>query len=71
MKKVKIVLYDSWSFMTKVLNNPHHYGYPNNTCIDADGTTCVWWNNYHPGLKYHGLQADDMQNHLSVFPGWS
>ncbi|KAJ5758819.1 Acetylesterase [Penicillium odoratum] len=67
---IRTVIYDSWSFMTGVLNDPHKYGYPNNTCIDDDGTTCVWWNKYHPGLKYHALQAKDMKKYLHPFKAW-
>lgn len=33
-----------------VLDNPTAYGAANATCFDDDGTTCLWWNNYHPGL---------------------
>lgn len=31
------------------LDNPTAYGAANATCYDDDGTTCLWWNNYHPG----------------------
>ncbi|KAL1967666.1 hypothetical protein VTN77DRAFT_2923 [Rasamsonia byssochlamydoides] len=65
-----VVLYDSWTFMTKVLDNPTAYGYPNATCNDSDGTSCVWWNNIHPGTKYHQLQAEDMKSYLSSFGAW-
>ncbi|PYH98196.1 hypothetical protein BO71DRAFT_461942 [Aspergillus ellipticus CBS 707.79] len=58
---VTTVFYDSWAFMTKVLDDPTKYGFPDSTCIDDDGTSCVWWNNYHPGMKYHLLQAEDMK----------
>ncbi|EHA24277.1 hypothetical protein ASPNIDRAFT_135787, partial [Aspergillus niger ATCC 1015] len=54
---VTTVLYDSWSFMTKILDDPTAYGFPDATCINDDGTSCIWWNNYHPGMKYHLLQA--------------
>ncbi|KAJ5888300.1 Acetylesterase [Penicillium taxi] len=33
----QIVLYDSFKFMTKVLNNPQGYGFRNASCIDDDG----------------------------------
>lgn len=33
-----------------VIDNPTAYGAANATCYDDDGTTCIWWNNYHPGL---------------------
>ena len=64
------VLYDSWSFMTKVLDNPQEYGFPNATCIDDDGHSCIWWNKYHPTSKYHGLQAKDMKKHLKPLGAW-
>ncbi|CAG8033681.1 unnamed protein product [Penicillium olsonii] len=64
------VLYDSWSFMTKILDNPQSYEFPNATCINDDGTSCVWWNDYHPGQKYHKLQAADMKPHLQTLGAW-
>ncbi|GLA37213.1 hypothetical protein AnigIFM63309_004094 [Aspergillus niger] len=67
---VTTVLYDSWSFMTKILDDPTAYGFPNATCIDDDGTSCIWWNNYHPGMKYHLLQAEDMKPKLRKLGGW-
>lgn len=33
-----------------VIDDPTAYGAANATCFDDDGTTCVWWNNYHPAL---------------------
>ncbi|CAI7664489.1 unnamed protein product [Penicillium bialowiezense] len=65
-----IVLYDSWTFMTKVLDSPETYGFPDATCINDDGTSCVWWNDYHPGQKYHQLQAADMKPHLQKLGAW-
>ncbi|GKZ17579.1 hypothetical protein AbraIFM66951_004325 [Aspergillus brasiliensis] len=67
---VTTVYYDSWSFMTKVLDDPTAYGFPDATCINDDGTSCVWWNNYHPGMEYHLLQAEDMKSKLSGLGGW-
>ncbi|OJI82311.1 hypothetical protein ASPTUDRAFT_45756 [Aspergillus tubingensis CBS 134.48] len=67
---VTTVLYDSWSFMTKILDDPTAYGFPNATCIDDDGTSCIWWNNYHPGMKYHLLQAEDMKGVMGGLGGW-
>ncbi|KAJ5669083.1 hypothetical protein N7462_010153 [Penicillium macrosclerotiorum] len=69
-KDVVTVLYDSWTFMTGILDNPTAYGYPDATCIDDDGESCVWWNNYHPGQKYHRLQAADMKKYLQPLGGW-
>ncbi|KAF3387588.1 Acetylesterase [Penicillium rolfsii] len=67
---VETVLYDSWSFMTKILDKPQKYGYPNATCINDNGKSCVWWNDYHPGQKYHRLQAADMKRFLHRFGAW-
>lgn len=64
------MVYDANTFMGKVLDNPKEYGFPHDSCIDADGTSCVWWNNYHPGTKYHQLQAADMKSHLSSLGAW-
>lgn len=32
------------------IDDPQAYGAANATCFDDDGTTCLWWNNYHPAL---------------------
>ncbi|ODM24241.1 hypothetical protein SI65_02050 [Aspergillus cristatus] len=69
-KDTTTVLYDSWSFMTKVLDSPQEYGFPNATCVDDDGHSCVWWNSYHPTSKYHRLQAEDMKAHLKPLGAW-
>ncbi|PSR77922.1 hypothetical protein BD289DRAFT_444664 [Coniella lustricola] len=39
------------------LDNPTAYGAANATCYDADGTTCLWYNDYHPGVAIHELVA--------------
>ncbi|KAG2025765.1 hypothetical protein GB937_002487 [Aspergillus fischeri] len=67
---VTAVLYDSWSFMTKVLDNPTVYGFPDATCINENGMSCVWWNDYHPGTKYHQRQAEDMKASLAPLGAW-
>ncbi|BCS24928.1 SGNH/GDSL hydrolase family protein [Aspergillus puulaauensis] len=67
--EVTAVLYDSWSFMTDVLDNPADYGFPDATSINEDGVSSVWWNDYHPSAKYHQLQAEDMKAVLAPL-GW-
>lgn len=56
--------------MTEVLDAPTTYGFPDATCVNADGATCVWWDDYHPGHKYHKLQAADMKQHLQSLGAW-
>ncbi|KAF7716839.1 Acetylesterase [Penicillium ucsense] len=69
-KDAESVLYDSWRFMTRILDHPQRFGFTNATCIDSDGESCVWWNNYHPSQKYHRLQAADMKRTLHRFGAW-
>ncbi|CAI7587092.1 unnamed protein product [Penicillium glandicola] len=64
------VLYDTFSFMTKILDDPTTYGFTDATCIDSTGATCVWWNSYHPGYAYHKLQAADMKEHMHSLGAW-
>ncbi|KAJ5795763.1 CAZyme family CE16 [Penicillium psychrosexuale] len=65
-----IVLYDTWSFMPKILDDPQAYGFPNATCFNKDGTSCIWWDHYHPGQNYHKLQAADMVQYLQPLGAW-
>ncbi|KAF2147023.1 carbohydrate esterase family 16 protein [Aplosporella prunicola CBS 121167] len=39
----------------KVINDPTSYGATDATCQSGDGTSCVWTDTYHPGLKVHEL----------------
>lgn len=46
----------SASFWT-VINNPTAYGATNSVCQNSDGTSCVWYDNYHPGQAVQELVA--------------
>ena len=39
------------------LDNPTAYGAPNNTCYNGDGKSCLWFNDYHPGIEINRLVA--------------
>lgn len=41
----------------EAINNPTAYGAPNATCYNADGVSCLWFNDYHPGVAIQGLVA--------------
>lgn len=43
-----------------VLDAPTVYGAANSTCYNADGVSCLWWNDYHPGLVLQNGAADDV-----------
>lgn len=44
-----VQILDTTPIFNNILNHPRKFGAPNATCFDADGTSCLWWNNYHPG----------------------
>ncbi|KAJ5487659.1 hypothetical protein N7530_001959 [Penicillium desertorum] len=64
------VLYDTFAFMSKVLDAPTTYGFTDASCVNDDGATCVWWNSYHPGHAYHKLQAADMKERMHSLGAW-
>ncbi|KAH6616066.1 carbohydrate esterase family 16 protein [Chaetomium sp. MPI-SDFR-AT-0129] len=39
------------------LDDPTAYGAPDNTCFNADGESCLWFNDYHPGVEINNLVA--------------
>ncbi|MCJ1313573.1 hypothetical protein MMC25_007252 [Agyrium rufum] len=52
-----VYVYDTQVPFNTALDNPTAYGAPNNSCFDAGGSICLWWNNYHPGLAIQNLVA--------------
>ncbi|KAL2266804.1 hypothetical protein VTJ83DRAFT_6156 [Remersonia thermophila] len=41
----------------EALDNPTKYGSPDATCENEDGKSCLWFNNYHPGVEINRLVA--------------
>ncbi|KAL2174104.1 carbohydrate esterase family 16 protein [Thermothelomyces heterothallicus CBS 202.75] len=39
------------------LDNPTDYGAPDATCYNSDGKSCLWFNDYHPGIEINRLVA--------------
>jgi len=39
------------------LDHPESYGSPNATCYNEDGLSCLWFNDYHPGVAINKLVA--------------
>ncbi|ORY57425.1 uncharacterized protein BCR38DRAFT_461170 [Pseudomassariella vexata] len=54
------------SFET-VLNNPTTYGASDATCYNSDGTSCVWYDNYHPGMAIQKLVAEALVDAVPFF----
>jgi phospholipase/lecithinase/hemolysin len=40
------------------IENPTKYGAPNATCYNSDGVSCLWFNDYHPGVAVNKLVAE-------------
>ncbi|KAB8303033.1 hypothetical protein EYC80_004487 [Monilinia laxa] len=53
------------SFYT-ALKNPATYNATDATCANSDGTTCLWYDNYHPGQAIQKLVA---QNFVKALTG--
>jgi phospholipase/lecithinase/hemolysin len=52
------IVVDTQNPFNVMLDNPTVYGATNATCYDSDGTTCLWWNSYHPALEIQQLVGD-------------
>lgn len=51
-------IFNTTSYFWEVFDNPTTYGLESDiTCANTDGTSCVWYDNYHPGQAIHKLVA--------------
>lgn len=61
-------VFNTSSYFWDVLDNPTSHGLESDiTCANADGTTCVWYDNYHPGQVIHDLVAKAFVSAMSSF----
>ncbi|CEL01349.1 hypothetical protein ASPCAL00934 [Aspergillus calidoustus] len=58
-----LALYDSWTFMTGVLDHPAEYEFPDITCI---GEGCIWWDDFHPRSAFHRILAQDIADRVHI-----
>lgn len=49
-KGIRGVVVDTQAPFNAALSNPTKYGSKDATCYNSDGKTCLWFNDYHPGL---------------------
>lgn len=49
----------SIAFQTAI-DDPTAYGAPNATCYNSDGVSCLWYNDYHPGVAINELVAEEI-----------
>lgn len=47
--------------------SPKAYGAPNATCYNSDGVSCLWFNDYHPGVAINKLVAQAVAD---AWKGW-
>ncbi|KAJ4422709.1 hypothetical protein N0V82_002606 [Gnomoniopsis sp. IMI 355080] len=55
----------SASFWT-VIDDPTAYGAADSTCQNSDGTSCVWYDDYHPGQAIQKLVAEALVDTLGT-----
>ncbi|KAF4968850.1 hypothetical protein FSARC_3816 [Fusarium sarcochroum] len=68
---VKAVLVDTSVAFNKAIQNPKEYGAPDATCYNADGVSCLWFNDYHPGVAINKLVAEEVAKKLEASGfGW-
>lgn len=60
------VLLDTQPIFDIALNDPTAYGSANAECYDRDGTTCLWWNDFHPGQAIHKLIGQAVANATGI-----
>ncbi|KAK4187765.1 putative acylhydrolase [Podospora australis] len=48
---------DTGAPFNAALDNPTAYGSPDALCYNGDGTSCLWFNDYHPGIEINRLVA--------------
>lgn len=59
---VTAVVVDTSVPFNTAIANPTAYGAPDATCYNADGTSCLWFNDYHPGIAINKLVAQAVAN---------
>nr|AMJ52087.1 lijH [Ascomycota sp. F53] len=64
---IKVYVVDTQEPFNVVLDNPGAFGAANATCYDADGLTCLWFNDYHPGQAIHDLVASKFASVYDFF----
>ena len=58
-------VYDAQTPFNAAIADPTAYGASDATCYNSDGTTCLWWNNYHPGQAIQNLVAKGIVSELT------
>ena len=61
-------VFNTTSYFWEVLDDPTAYGLDSDiTASNTDGTSAVWYDNYHPGQAIHKLVAQGVVDALADF----
>ena len=52
--------YDYHQWMQVVLDDAPASGFPDGSCVNGDGVSCIWYNDYHVGSRFNQLLAERM-----------
>ncbi|KAM0246003.1 hypothetical protein ACHAP5_004974 [Fusarium lateritium] len=63
---VKAIVVDTSVAFKKAIKSPQNYGAPDAVCYNADGKSCLWFNDYHPGIAINKLVAEDVASALEA-----
>ena len=56
----KAIVVDTQKPFHTALNNPKQYGATDATCYNSNGKTCLWFNDYHPGMvRKHVMMSEN------------
>jgi phospholipase/lecithinase/hemolysin len=55
---IEAVYVDTAPAFNEALGNPTKYGASDATCYNGNGVSCLWFNDYHPGVAINRLVAE-------------
>ena len=61
------VFVDTGLAFNKALDDPTAHGAPDATCYHSDGVSCLWFNDYHPGVEINRLVASAVADEFDDF----
>lgn len=61
---------DTVGVFNEALDNPGAFGVTDPLCFEdgrnEEGQSCLWWNDYHPGIDIHSLVADAVASSVGI-----
>lgn len=60
----RLQIFDTSETFNSILDSPQAWGAPNNTCANADGVSCLWWDPLHPGRSIQYSLATKLASYL-------